>query len=52
MVKIQIDGKYYEVKPGKNLLETCLAQAAAHADGRRSASAVADSIGSRTGKPS
>jgi NADH-quinone oxidoreductase subunit G len=25
MVKIQIDGKYYEVKPGKNLLETCLA---------------------------
>lgn len=25
MVKIQIDGKYYDVKPGKNLLETCLA---------------------------
>jgi len=25
MVRIQIDGKYYEVKPGKNLLETCLA---------------------------
>jgi len=25
MVKIQIDGKYYHVKPGKNLLETCLA---------------------------
>lgn len=24
MVKIQIDGKYYEVKPEKNLLETCL----------------------------
>jgi NADH-quinone oxidoreductase subunit G len=25
MIKIQIDGKYYEVNPGKNLLETCLA---------------------------
>jgi NADH-quinone oxidoreductase subunit G len=25
MVKITIDGKYYEVKPEKNLLETCLA---------------------------
>ncbi len=25
MVKIQIDGKYYDGKPGKNLLETCLA---------------------------
>ena len=25
MVKIQIDGKQYEVKPKKNLLETCLA---------------------------
>ena len=25
MVKIRIDGKYYEVKPEKNLLETCLA---------------------------
>lgn len=25
MVKIRIDGKYYEVKPDKNLLETCLA---------------------------
>ncbi|MDD4969189.1 MAG: NADH-quinone oxidoreductase subunit NuoG [Paludibacter sp.] len=25
MIKIQIDGKYYEVVPGKNLLETCLA---------------------------
>ena len=25
MVKIKIDGKYYEVKPEKNLLETCLA---------------------------
>ena len=25
MVKIQIDGKNYDVKPGKNLLETCLA---------------------------
>jgi len=25
MVKIQVDGKYYEVKSGKNLLETCLA---------------------------
>lgn len=25
MVKIEIDGKYYEVKPEKNLLETCLA---------------------------
>ncbi|MDP1620952.1 MAG: NADH-quinone oxidoreductase subunit NuoG [Bacteroidales bacterium] len=25
MVKIQIDGTYYDVKPGKNLLETCLA---------------------------
>jgi NADH-quinone oxidoreductase subunit G len=24
MMKIQIDGKYYEVKPKKNLLETCL----------------------------
>ncbi len=24
MVKITIDGKYYEVNPGKNLLETCL----------------------------
>jgi len=24
MVKIQIDGKYYDGKPGKNLLETCL----------------------------
>ena len=24
MVKIQIDGKNYDVKPGKNLLETCL----------------------------
>jgi NADH-quinone oxidoreductase subunit G len=24
MVKIRIDGKEYEVKPGKNLLETCL----------------------------
>jgi NADH-quinone oxidoreductase subunit G len=24
MVKITIDGKYYEVKPGKNLLATCL----------------------------
>lgn len=25
MIKIQIDGKIYEVQPGKNLLETCLA---------------------------
>ncbi len=25
MVKIQIDGKFYEVKPGNNLLHTCLA---------------------------
>jgi NADH-quinone oxidoreductase subunit G len=25
MIKIQIDGKYYEVQPEKNLLETCLA---------------------------
>ena len=25
MVKIAVDGKYYEVKPEKNLLETCLA---------------------------
>jgi len=25
MVKIQVDGKIYEAKPGKNLLETCLA---------------------------
>lgn len=25
MVRIQIDGKYYEVNTGKNLLETCLA---------------------------
>lgn len=25
MVRIQIDGRYYEVNPGKNLLETCLA---------------------------
>jgi NADH-quinone oxidoreductase subunit G len=25
MAKIRIDGKYYEIKPGKNLLETCLA---------------------------
>lgn len=25
MTKIRIDGKYYEVKPKKNLLETCLA---------------------------
>ena len=25
MAKIRIDGKYYEVKPKKNLLETCLA---------------------------
>jgi NADH-quinone oxidoreductase subunit G len=25
MIKIRIDGKYYEVKPEKNLLETCLA---------------------------
>ena len=25
MVKITVDGKYYEVKPEKNLLETCLA---------------------------
>jgi len=25
MIKILIDGKYYEVKPEKNLLETCLA---------------------------
>ena len=25
MIKILIDGKYYEVVPGKNLLETCLA---------------------------
>jgi NADH-quinone oxidoreductase subunit G len=25
MVRIQIDGKQYEVSPGKNLLETCLA---------------------------
>jgi NADH-quinone oxidoreductase subunit G len=25
MTRIQIDGKYYEVKPEKNLLETCLA---------------------------
>jgi NADH-quinone oxidoreductase subunit G len=25
MVKISIDGKYYDVKPKKNLLETCLA---------------------------
>ena len=25
MVKISIDGKYYEVKPDRNLLETCLA---------------------------
>jgi NADH-quinone oxidoreductase subunit G len=25
MLKIRIDGKYYDVKPGKNLLETCLA---------------------------
>jgi NADH-quinone oxidoreductase subunit G len=24
MVKIRIDGKHYEVEPGKNLLETCL----------------------------
>lgn len=24
MIKIEIDGKTYEVKPGKNLLETCL----------------------------
>jgi len=24
MMKIQIDGKYYEVEPNKNLLETCL----------------------------
>lgn len=24
MVKITVDGKYYDVKPGKNLLETCL----------------------------
>jgi NADH-quinone oxidoreductase subunit G len=24
MIKIRIDGKYYEVKPKKNLLETCL----------------------------
>ena len=24
MVKISVDGKYYDVKPGKNLLETCL----------------------------
>ena len=24
MIKIQIDGKYYEVEPKKNLLETCL----------------------------
>jgi NADH-quinone oxidoreductase subunit G len=25
MTKIQVDGKYYDVKPQKNLLETCLA---------------------------
>ena len=25
MAKIQIDGKQYDVKPKKNLLETCLA---------------------------
>jgi NADH-quinone oxidoreductase subunit G len=25
MIKIRIDGKYYDAKPGKNLLETCLA---------------------------
>ncbi len=25
MINIRIDGKHYEVKPGKNLLETCLA---------------------------
>lgn len=25
MVKISVDGKYYDVKPGRNLLETCLA---------------------------
>ena len=25
MIKIQIDGKYYDVEPTKNLLETCLA---------------------------
>jgi len=25
MVKIQVDGKIYEAKPEKNLLETCLA---------------------------
>jgi NADH-quinone oxidoreductase subunit G len=25
MINIRIDGKYYEVKPGKNLLKTCLA---------------------------
>ena len=25
MIKIQIDGKYYEAEPAKNLLETCLA---------------------------
>ncbi|MGA2406768.1 MAG: NADH-quinone oxidoreductase subunit NuoG [Bacteroidales bacterium] len=25
MAKIRIDGNYYDVKPGKNLLETCLA---------------------------
>jgi NADH-quinone oxidoreductase subunit G len=25
MMKIRVDGKYYEVKPEKNLLETCLA---------------------------
>ncbi len=24
MIKITIDGKYYDVKPGKNLLDTCL----------------------------
>jgi len=24
MVKIRIDGKYFEAKPEKNLLETCL----------------------------
>ncbi|MGB8358746.1 MAG: NADH-quinone oxidoreductase subunit NuoG, partial [Bacteroidales bacterium] len=24
MIKIRIDGKFYEVKPGRNLLETCL----------------------------
>ncbi len=25
MIKIQIDGNVYEVRPGKNLLQTCIA---------------------------